>query len=112
MAGQKFAVGQLVEFEKSATPAFKPIGPYEVLRVQTADDVRLRAYRIKSKAEPFERSVRPRQPARDGDSQASCSEPPMSLTRKAQLRRRGAEPPPLAEPRLKTADRLSVGRAS
>jgi hypothetical protein len=31
---------------------------YEVLRVQSADDVRLRAYRIKSKAEPFERSVR------------------------------------------------------
>ena len=58
MAGQKFAVGQFVEFEKSATPAFKPIGPYEVLRVQPADDARLRAYRIKSKAEPFERSVK------------------------------------------------------
>jgi hypothetical protein len=36
----------------------KPIGPFEVLRVQPADDVRLRAYRIKSEAEPFERSVR------------------------------------------------------
>ena len=58
MSGQKFAVGQLVEFEKSATPAPKPIGPFEVLRVQPADDVRLRAYRIKSKAEPFERSAR------------------------------------------------------
>ena len=58
MAGQKFAVGQLVEFEKSATPALKPLGPYEVLRVQPADDPRLRAYRIKSKAEPFERSVK------------------------------------------------------
>jgi hypothetical protein len=58
MAGQKFTVGQLVEFEKSATPAMKPTGPFEVLRVQPADDVRLRAYRIKSKAEPFERSAR------------------------------------------------------
>ena len=58
MTGQKFSVGQLVEFEKSATPVLKPIGPYEVLRVQPADDVRLRAYRIKSKAEPFERSAR------------------------------------------------------
>ena len=58
MAGQKFAVGQFVEFDKSATPAFKPIGPYEVVRAQPADDPRLRAYRIKSKAEPFERSVK------------------------------------------------------
>ena len=58
MSGQKFAVGQLVAFDKSATPASKPIGPFEVLRVQPADDVRLRAYRIKSKAEPFERSAR------------------------------------------------------
>jgi hypothetical protein len=58
MAEQKFTVGQLVEFEKSATPAMKPTGPFEVLRVQPADDVRLRAYRIKSKAEPFERSAR------------------------------------------------------
>ncbi len=58
MTGQKFTVGQLVEFEKSATPAFKPSGPYEVVRVQPADDVRLRAYRIKSKTEPFERSAR------------------------------------------------------
>ena len=39
MAGQKFAVGQFVEFDKSATPAFKPIGPYEVVRVQPADDL-------------------------------------------------------------------------
>jgi hypothetical protein len=58
MTGQKFSVGQLVEFEKGATPVLKPIGPFEVLRVQPADDVRLRAYRIKSKAEPFERSAR------------------------------------------------------
>jgi hypothetical protein len=58
MTGQKFTVGQLVEFDKNATPAVKPTGPYEVLRVQPADDVRLRAYRIKSKVEPFERSAR------------------------------------------------------
>ena len=58
MTGQKFSVGQLVEFEKGATPVLKPMGPFEVLRVQLADDVRFRAYRIKSKAEPFERSAR------------------------------------------------------
>jgi hypothetical protein len=58
MIGHKFVIGQIVDFDKSATPAPKPIGPYEVLRVQPADDVRLRAYLIKSKAEPFERSAR------------------------------------------------------
>ena len=58
MVGQKFSVGQFVEFEKSSTSAPKPTGPYEVLRVQLADDMRLRAYRIKSKSEPFERSAR------------------------------------------------------
>jgi hypothetical protein len=58
MIGHKFAVGQFVEFEKSATPWPKAIGPFEVLRVQPGDDARLRAYRIKSKAEPFERSAR------------------------------------------------------
>jgi hypothetical protein len=58
MSGQKFAVGQLVEFERTATPAPKPIGPFEVLRVQPSDDVQLRAYRIKSKSEAFERSAR------------------------------------------------------
>lgn len=58
MDGPKFTVGQLVEFEKSAKPAPKPVGPYEVVRVQPADDVRLRAYRIKSKAEAFERSAK------------------------------------------------------
>jgi hypothetical protein len=42
MTGQKFSVGQLVEFEKDATPVLKPIGPFEVLRVRPADDVRLR----------------------------------------------------------------------
>jgi hypothetical protein len=58
MTGQKFIVGQLVEFAPAAKPAPKPIGPYEVLRVQPADDVRLRAYRIKSKSEAFERSAK------------------------------------------------------
>ena len=69
MTGQKFSVGQLVEFEKGATPVLKPIGPFEVLRVQPADDVRLHAYRIKSKAEPFERS------AREYEIVASAAEP-------------------------------------
>ena len=58
MSGEKFTVGQFVEFATTAMPAPKPIGPYEILRIQPADDVRLRAYRIKSKAEPFERSAK------------------------------------------------------
>jgi len=56
MIGHKSAVGQLVEFAMAASPAPKRIGPYEVLRALPADNVRLRAYRIESKAVPFERS--------------------------------------------------------
>ena len=57
MAAYRFAVGQIVEFEPTATPMSKPTpkGPYKVLRALPADDVRSHAYRIKSPAEPFER---------------------------------------------------------
>jgi hypothetical protein len=58
MAESKFTIGQLVDFDPKAAAAWKPVGPYEVVRVQPADDPRLRAYRIKSKAEPFERSAK------------------------------------------------------
>jgi hypothetical protein len=58
MTGHKFTVGQLVEFDKSAKPWPKVVGPFEVLRVQPADDPRLREYRIKNKSEPFERSAK------------------------------------------------------
>ncbi|HEY1942775.1 MAG TPA: hypothetical protein VGH40_11690 [Roseiarcus sp.] len=58
MTSHKFAIGQLVDYDPQMGAAWKPSGPYEVVRVQPADDPRLRAYRIKSKAEPFERSAR------------------------------------------------------
>jgi len=58
MTRAKFAVGQIVDFDAGIAPTPKPKGPYEVTRVLPADDVRSRAYRIKSKAEPFERSAK------------------------------------------------------
>ena len=36
----------------------RPAGPYEVTRVLPAEDARTQTYRIKSKAEPFERSAK------------------------------------------------------
>jgi len=58
MTAQKFAIGQIVDFDTSVTPLPKPSGPYEVTRVLPAEDVRSRTYRIKSKTEPFERSAK------------------------------------------------------
>jgi hypothetical protein len=58
MTRHKFAIGQIVDFDAKVTPLPKPSGPYEVLRVLPADDVRSQTYRIKSKAEPFERSAK------------------------------------------------------
>jgi len=58
MIRHKFAIGQIVDFDTKVTPSRRPSGPYEVLRVLPAEDIRSRAYRIKSKAEPFERSVK------------------------------------------------------
>jgi hypothetical protein len=63
MDSNRFAIGQLVDFARlgvDATrivPSPKTQGPYEILRVLPADDTKPRAYRIKSKAEPFERNV-------------------------------------------------------
>jgi hypothetical protein len=58
MTRHKFAIGQIVEFDTPTAPTPRPRGPFEVTRVLPADDVRSQTYRIKSKAEPFERSVK------------------------------------------------------
>jgi hypothetical protein len=55
MADQKFAIGQLVDFDTRNSPARRPTGPYEVVRVLPLEDGSFRSYRIKSMAEPFER---------------------------------------------------------
>jgi hypothetical protein len=55
---QKFAIGQLVDFEARNSPARKPTGPYAVTRVLPTEDGGSQTYRIKSVAEPFERSAR------------------------------------------------------
>jgi hypothetical protein len=57
MIRHKFAVGQVVDFEARSAPLPRPNGPYEVVRVLPVEDNRPRAYRIKSAAEPFERSA-------------------------------------------------------
>ena len=59
----KFAIGQLVDFDAKfvfdtrIVPTPRTQGPYEVLRVLPADDLKPRIYRIKSQAEPFERNA-------------------------------------------------------
>jgi hypothetical protein len=64
MSANKFAIGQLVDFNaklgidaKRILSSQKSQGPYEVLRVLPADDMKPRVYRIKSQAEPFERNA-------------------------------------------------------
>jgi len=58
MTPHKFAIGQLVDFDLRNTPARKPTGPYEVVRVLPQEDGSFRSYRIKSMAEPFERTAK------------------------------------------------------
>jgi hypothetical protein len=58
MAEQKFAVGQLVEFESRTSHPRKPAGPYQIVRILPLEDGSSRSYRIKSVAEPFERIAR------------------------------------------------------
>jgi hypothetical protein len=57
MALHKFSVGQIVDFDRTVAPKSRSRGPYEVIRVLPADDIRLQRYHIKSKAEPFERAA-------------------------------------------------------
>jgi hypothetical protein len=58
MIGHKFAVGQFVDYDRKLTPSPRPAGPYEVTRVLPAENAETQTYRIKSKAEPFERSAK------------------------------------------------------
>jgi len=58
MNARKFAVGQIVDFDRKLSPSPRPTGPYEVTRVLPAEDASSQSYRIKSKAEPFERSAK------------------------------------------------------
>jgi len=58
MVSHKFAVGQVVDFDRKLLPSLRSSGPYEVTRVLPAEDARSQTYRIKSKAEPFERSAK------------------------------------------------------
>jgi hypothetical protein len=58
MNRHKFAIGQIVDFDSRVTPMPRPSGPFEVVRVQPAEDSQSRTYRINSKAEPFERSAK------------------------------------------------------
>ena len=58
MTRHKFAIGQIVDFDTRITPVPRASGPYQVVRVLPAEDLRSQTYRIKSKAEPFERSVK------------------------------------------------------
>ncbi len=53
----KFTVGQIVDFGPNATPKWKPNGPYKVMRVLPAEDVRSQRYQVKSNTEPFERTA-------------------------------------------------------
>ena len=53
----KFSVGQIVDFDLKVVPKLKTSGPYKVMRVLPADDVKSQRYTIKSKTEPFERSA-------------------------------------------------------
>ena len=55
MTAHKFAIGQMVRFDAKDTSLPRPRGPYEVMRVLPAEDAQSQTYRIKSKAEPFER---------------------------------------------------------
>jgi hypothetical protein len=58
MTQHKYAIGQIVDFDTRVTRLPIPSGPFEVTRVLPAEDVRSQTYRIKSKAEPFERSAK------------------------------------------------------
>ena len=58
MSRRKFAIGQMVDFDTRVAWMPKPSGPFEVVRVLPSEDANSQTYRIKSKSEPFERSVK------------------------------------------------------
>ena len=90
MTLNKFAVGQLVDFDTRIEPTPRTKGPYQVLRVLPADDeTKPRVYRIKSQAEPFERN------ANEYEIVAAAAAPspaPAASPRKG-IRRRGFKRP-------------------
>ena len=57
MTPHKFAIGQIVDFDTRITSVPRASGPYQVVRVLPVKDVSSQTYRIKSKAELFERSA-------------------------------------------------------
>jgi hypothetical protein len=57
MARNKFSVGQIVDFDLKSVSKSKTRGPYKVMRVLPADDIRSQRYTIKSSSEAFERSA-------------------------------------------------------
>ena len=57
VSSPKFAIGQIVDFERNATSMSRARGPYEVTRVLPVDAANSPMYRIKSKVEPFERAA-------------------------------------------------------
>jgi len=57
MASHKFRIGQIVEFDAPTAQRLHARGPFEVTRVLPTEDAKSLMYRIKSTAEPFERSV-------------------------------------------------------
>ena len=58
MTPHKFDIGQIVDFDRKLASMPRPSGPYEVTRVLPAENAATRTYRIKSKAEAFERSAK------------------------------------------------------
>jgi len=53
MHEHRFAIGQMVSFDRS-----RLTGPYEVVRILPVDETNSPTYRVKSIAEPFERTAR------------------------------------------------------
>ena len=51
----KFAIGQAVEFNSRLPATSRPRGPFEVVSELPVDEGNSPTYRVKSKAEPFER---------------------------------------------------------
>jgi hypothetical protein len=58
MNRHKFAIGQAVDFARSATSMSRPTGPFEVVGVLPVDEANSPTYRVKSNAEPFARIAR------------------------------------------------------
>jgi hypothetical protein len=58
VSSHKFAIGQFVDFERNTASMSRARGPYEVVQVLPVDESNSPTYRIKSAAEPFERTAK------------------------------------------------------